>query len=90
MKRLTLILGAIAICVSLQMLVPNKSEAGMTCKTDFYGNLNCTGTGSNSGFNSTTKTDFYGNQNTTYNNFSTGQSGSFSCKTDFYGNLVCN
>ena len=90
MNKTKLVLGAVAIFVSLQMLIPNKSEAGMNCRTDFFGNLQCTGTGNDTGFNSTTRTDFFGNQNTTYRNNSTGQSGSFSCRTDFFGNYVCN
>ena len=88
MKKIILLATVIAFFVGAQSLIPNKSEAGMKCRTDFYGNTVCTGTGSDSSWKSTTKTDFYGNQNTTYN--SSSGSGSFKCKTDFYGNLVCN
>tara|TARA_B100000959_G_C14572940_1_gene456637 strand:- start:271 stop:543 length:273 start_codon:yes stop_codon:yes gene_type:complete len=90
MKKIILLATVLTFFVGAESLMPNKSEAGTTCKYDFFGNYVCTGTGNDFGFNSTTKKDFFGNDNTTYKNYNTGQSGSFSCKTDFFGNYVCN
>ena len=36
MKKLTLLTTAFAIFMGVQMLAPNKSEAQITCSTDFY------------------------------------------------------
>tara|TARA_B100000900_G_C20103325_1_gene522868 strand:+ start:129 stop:401 length:273 start_codon:yes stop_codon:yes gene_type:complete len=83
MKKLTLLTTAFAIFMGVQMLAPNKSEAQITCSTDFYGNTRCVD--SNTGNYSDTRTDFYGNDNTTFSDGST-----MSCRTDFYGNYVCN
>ena len=83
MKKLTLTAIAFAIIFGVQLLIPNQSEAQVTCSTDFYGNTRCVD--NQSGNSSTTRTDFYGNDNTTFNNGST-----MSCRTDFYGNYVCN
>ena len=83
MKKLALLTTAFAIFMGVQMLTPNKSEAQITCSTDFYGNTRCVNT--QTGNSSNTRTDFYGNQNTTFNNGQTMR-----CKTDFYGNYVCN
>ena len=89
MKKISMLIVALAIFAGAQMLVPNKSEAGMKCSTDFYGNTTCVETGgdpySGGSVWKGSKTDIYGNQNWSSN---TGQS--FSCRTDFYGNLVCN
>ena len=83
MKKITLLTTAFAIFMGVQMLAPNKSEAQITCSTDFYGNTRCVD--SNTGNYSDTRTDFYGNDNTTFSDGST-----MSCRTDFYGNYVCN
>ena len=88
MKKLSIILGAVAICVSLQMIVPNKSEAGVSCNYDFLGNYVCRGTGNNSGFNSSTRKDFLGNDVTNWNSGSSR--GTVTCRHDFLGNYVCN
>ena len=88
MKTINVLIVAITIFVGAQMLVPSKSEAGMTCKYDYWGNYVCTGTGQDSGYSSTTKTDYWGNDVTNYNSGSS--SGSFSCKYDYWGNYVCN
>ena len=52
---------AFTIFFSVQLLIPNKSEAQITCSTDFYGNTRCVD--NQSGNSSTTRTDFYGNDN---------------------------
>tara|TARA_B100002019_G_scaffold247154_1_gene225405 strand:+ start:348 stop:623 length:276 start_codon:yes stop_codon:yes gene_type:complete len=91
MKKLSLILGTVAIFISLQMLVPNTSEAGVTCSTDVWGNYNCRETGNFSGnsWSSSTRTDVWGNDVTTFNN-GFGQTQTMSCRTDVWGNYVCN
>ena len=74
---------AFTIFFSVQLITPNQSEAGTTCKTDWLGNYVCT---DNSGNRSSTKRDWLGNDVTSFNN---GQK-SMSCKTDWLGNYVCN
>ena len=82
MKKLTLTAIAFTIIFGVQLLIPNQSEAQVTCKTDYFGNYVCT---DNSGNSSTTKRDWLGNDNTTFSN-----GGTMSCKTDWLGNYVCN
>jgi hypothetical protein len=82
MKKMTFTAIAFTIFFSVQLIIPNQSEAGTTCKTDWLGNYVCTDTSGNS---STTKTDWLGNDNTTFSNGDT-----MSCKTDWLGNYVCN
>ena len=83
MKTLIAVTFATVMVFALEMAVPKSSEAGVTCRTDFYGNTNCVNT--STGASSTTRTDFYGNDNTSFSNGS-----SMSCRYDFYGNYVCN
>jgi len=83
MKKITMMTIALTLFVGAQLLLPSKSEAQITCSTDFYGNTRCVD--SSSGNSSNTRTDFYGNDNTTFSDGS-----SMSCRTDFYGNYVCN
>ena len=90
MKSVKMLIIAISIFVGAQMIVTSNSEAGVSCKYDWLGNYVCSGTGSDTGFNSSTKKDWLGNDVTNYRNNSTGQSGSYSCKTDWLGNYVCN
>lgn len=90
MKKLKILITAISIFVGTQIIFANNSEAGMSCKYDWLGNYVCTGTGNDTGFNSTTKKDWLGNDVTNYNNYSTGQSGTYSCRYDWLGNYVCN
>ena len=85
-----MLIVALTIFAGAQMLVPSKSEAGMRCNTDIFGNTRCTGTGNDSGWNSNTSTDIFGNDNTTYRNNNTGQSGTLRCSKDIFGNYVCN
>ena len=61
------------------------ANAGQTCRTDYLGNYVCTGTGANSGYNTTTRTDYLGNDVTTDNRGNTQ-----TCRTDYLGNYVCN
>ena len=93
MKKLSLILGAVAICLSIQMIVPNKSEAGVSCRTDVWGNLVCNQTnsfGMNTGNSSTTRTDVWGNDVTTFQNSFGQPTGTMTCRTDVWGNYNCN
>jgi len=83
MKKTIMMTIAFTIFFSVQLLIPNKSEAQITCSTDFYGNTRCVD--NQSGNSSTTRTDFYGNDNTSFSDGST-----MSCKTDWLGNYVCN
>ena len=82
-----------ALIIGLLAFIPNKSEAGMKCSYDFFGNYNCVSTGnsfnSGSSWKSTTKRDFFGNDVTTFSN-NYGQTQTMRCKTDFFGNYVCN
>ena len=82
MKTLIAATFAAIMVFAIEMAVPKPSVAGITCKTDFWGNYVCNDSYGNS---STTKQDFWGNDVT---NFSDGSS--MSCKTDFWGNYVCN
>ena len=61
------------------------ASAGMSCKTDYFGNYVCTGTGADAGYQSTTKRDYFGNDVTTDN-----RGNRQTCKTDYFGNYVCN
>ena len=93
MKKLSIILGAVAICLSIQMIVPNKSEAGVSCRTDVWGNLVCNQTnsfGMNTGNSSTTRTDVWGNDVTTFQNSFGQPTGTMTCRTDVWGNYNCN
>ena len=78
MKKVTLIFASILLWAA-------PASAGLNCHTDFFGNYVCTGTGQDSGYNSTTTTDFFGNDVTTDN-----RGNRQSCHTDFFGNYVCN
>ena len=82
MKTLIAATFAALMFFAFEMAIPKSSEAGVTCRTDFYGNTHCT---SSSGLSSTTRTDYYGNDNTSFSNGS-----SMSCRYDYYGNYVCN
>ena len=82
---------AITFFAGIELLKPEKSEAGVTCKYDVFQNYVCRETGTfGMGSSSTTKRDVFGNDVTTFRN-STGQTtGSMSCKIDVFGNYVCN
>jgi hypothetical protein len=41
MKKLTLTAMSFTIIFGLQLLIPNQSEAQVTCKTDWFGNYDC-------------------------------------------------
>ena len=69
MKKTIMLTIAFTIFFSVQLLIPNKSEAQVTCSTDFYGNTRCVD--NQSGNSSTTRTDFYGNDNTSFSDGST-------------------
>ena len=82
MKTLIATTFAVLMFFSLEMAVPQSSEAGVSCRTDWLGNYVCRDTGGNS---SSTRTDWLGNDVTTFSN-----GGSMSCRTDWLGNYVCN
>ena len=88
MKKLNILIIALVIFASAQILVSSKSEAGTSCKYDWLGNYVCHGTGQDNDWYSSTKEDWLGNDVTNWN--SNGQSGSFSCRYDWLGNYVCN
>ena len=82
MKTLIATTFAALMFFSLEMAVPQSSDAGVTCRTDYLGNYVCR---SSSGASSTTRTDYLGNDVT---NFSNGTR--MSCRYDYLGNYVCN
>ncbi len=82
MKKYMAIAFTALIFLSIESINPKSSEAGVSCRTDIFGNYVCRDTRGNS---STTKRDIFGNDVT---NFSNG--GRISCKTDIFGNYVCN
>ena len=87
MKKITITAIAFTVIFGVQLLTPNQSEAGMTCKTNYLGQVICTDSNDYLGKNSTTITrDYLGNDNYT-NNF--GQKIQ-TCRTDYLGNYVCN
>ena len=87
MKRITLTAIAFTIIFGVQLLIPNQSEAGITCKTNYLGQTVCRDTNDIMGNNTTTITrDYLGNDNYT-NKFGQKQ---MTCKTDYLGNYVCN
>tara|TARA_X000000950_G_scaffold140038_1_gene173754 strand:+ start:244 stop:510 length:267 start_codon:yes stop_codon:yes gene_type:complete len=88
MKKLSLILGVITVCAFSQIIFPSNSEAGVSCKYDYFGNYVCRGTGNNTGFNSSTRKDYFGNDVTNWN--SGTSRGTVTCKYDYFGNYVCN
>lgn len=55
MKKTTIMALALTVFIGAQLLTPNKSEAQITCSTDFYGNTRCVD--SYSGNSSNTRTD---------------------------------
>ena len=77
MKSLLLISTIVMFSMPLQ--------AGVTCRTDAWGNTTCHGTGNDRGYNSTTRTDAWGNTSTTDNRGNT-----VNCRTDAWGNTTCN
>ena len=82
MKTLIATTFAVLMFFSLEMTVPQSSDAGVTCRTDVFGNYVCRGS---DGSSSTTRTDVFGNDNTSFSDGS-----SMSCRTDVFGNYVCN
>ena len=74
---------AITMLFSIDALVLTKNaEAGITCRTDAFGNYRCTDGYGNS---STTRRDAFGNDRTTFSDGS-----SMTCRTDAFGNYRCN
>ena len=74
----------ILISTILIIFVSYSSYAGQRCSKDYFGNVNCYGTGSDSGYNSRTTTDYFGNTTTTDNRGNTMR-----CSKDYFGNLNC-
>ena len=77
----------ITIAVTL-LALSSSAHAGTRCSTDYFGNYNCTSTGSTGTWSSQTSTDYFGNDNTTVRK--NGSSSTFSCSTDYFGNYNCN
>ena len=59
--------------------------AGMTCRTDYFGNVTCTGTGTDSGWSTRGTQDYFGNETWNDNRGNTQR-----CSTDYFGNYTCN
>jgi hypothetical protein len=61
------------------------ANAGQSCSKDFFGNINCVGTGQDRGYRSTIgKRDFFGNTRIQDN-----RGNSQTCSKDFFGNINC-
>ena len=76
---------SILFAISAILFWSTSASAGMSCTTDYFGNVVCNGTGQDSGYSSTTTTDYFGNDVTTDN-----QGNRQTCSTDYFGNYVCN
>jgi hypothetical protein len=68
--------------VIMSVVLASPAFAGVTCRTDWKGDLICTGS---NGYSSTTTTDWKGDQVTTDN-----QGNQYTCSTDWKGDYVCN
>ena len=91
MKKLSILIVALAIFAGAQILVPSKSEAGVSCNYDVFGNYVCRETGGfGMGNSSSTRKDVFGNDVTTFKNQYGQTTGTMSCRTDVFGNYVCN
>ena len=83
MKKILGAAAAIVMLFTIDALVLTKNaDAGVTCRTDVFGNYRCTDSYGNS---STTRRDVFGNDRTTFSNGST-----MTCRTDVFGNYRCN
>ena len=81
MRKISAILIAIVICATLQIVLPNTTEAAVRCSTNAWGQTVCRDDGGSTWRGST---DAWGNQNWRSN---TGQS--FRCTTNAWGQTVC-
>ena len=59
--------------------------SGTSCSTDYFGNINCTGTGQDTGYSSTTRTDYFGN-----GHYSDNRGNNVTCTKDYFGTIHCN
>ena len=63
----------------------NFAFAGMTCREDYLGNVVCTGTGDDYGYETRGSRDYLGNEVWRDN-----QGNTTTCREDYLGNTVCN
>ena len=87
MKKITITAIAFTVIFGVQLLTPNQSEAGMTCKTNYLGQVICTDCKDYIGKNCRTISGCYlCDGDYTYNFGQKLQT----CRTDYLGNYVCN
>ena len=65
-------------------LLTFSANAGVRCSKDYFGNLTCYGTGSDTGYRSSTTKDHFGNTTTRDNQGNTTR-----CSKDYFGNITC-
>ena len=82
MKKLTLTAIAFTIIFGVQLLIPNQSEAGTTCETNYLGQVVCSG---DSG-SQTWDQNATGSWETKDARGNTQQS----CRTNAFGQFVCD
>jgi len=82
MKKITLTAIAFAIIFGVQLLIPNQSEAGTTCETNYLGQVVCS---SDSG-SQTWDQNATGSWETKDARGNTQQS----CRTNAFGQFVCD
>jgi len=82
MKKITLTAIAFTIIFSVQLLIPNQSEAGTTCETNYLGQVVCS---SDSG-SQTWDQNATGSWETKDARGNTQQS----CRTNAFGQFVCD
>ena len=75
----------ILVSALILIFISSLSNAGQRCSKDYFGNVNCVGTGSDSGYSSRTNKDYFGNTTTRDNRGNTTR-----CSKDYFGNLNCN
>ena len=66
-------------------LISLSAFSGTSCSYDYFGNFNCVGNGSDSGYSSSTTTDYFGNDH-----YRDNRGNTVTCSTDYFGNYNCN
>ena len=69
-------------------LIPTSALAGYSCKENFFGEYECSGTMNGQRINTTSKTNFFGERETT--GTIGGQRIRQTCKENFFGEYECN
>ena len=82
MKKITLTAIAFTIIFGVQLLIPNQSEAGTTCETNYLGQVVCSGDNGSQ----TWKQSNTGSWETQDARGNTQQS----CRTNAFGQFVCD